>query len=87
MERRLTIIVAIACLVGVLGLMVLQPPATSAVSTPRLEPSQRFAELLQIRARRDLTPGEEREMRELRLQLLHNLRHYVRNHPEQQPWQ
>lgn len=87
MQRRLTIIVAMACLAAVLGLIVLQPPATSAVATPRLEASQRFAELLEIRTRRDLTPGEEREMRELRLQLLHNLRHYVRNHPEQQPWQ
>src|SRR5690606_26515352 len=48
MQRRLTIIAAAACLVGVLGLSILQPPPTSALSVPRLEPSERFAELLVI---------------------------------------
>jgi hypothetical protein len=86
MQRRLTIIVAMACLAAVLGLIVLQPPATSAVATPRLEASQRFAELLEIRTRRDLTPGEERELRELRLLLLHTLHRHIRGYNEGQ-WQ
>ena len=84
MQRRLTIIAAAACLVGVLGLSILQPPPTSALSVPRLEPSERFAELLVIRSRRALTPGEEREMRELRFQLIQNMRSYSRPNVEHQ---
>ena len=86
MQSRLTMIAAGACLVGILGLTILQPPTTSAVSEPLLNTPERFIQLLEIRGRRELTPGEEREMRELRLQMIQSIHDHSRR-PARDRWQ
>jgi len=85
MLNRLSIVAATACLVGVLGFTLLEPSSTSALNAPRVNTAERFIQLLQIRERRGLTPGEERELRDLRLELIQTLRELSRE-PAETDW-
>lgn len=83
-------VVVISCCIGVCGLkMAAEPPVSSPASTMVSDSGAdggRFAELLVIRAHRELTPDEVVELRNLRIDLKQEMRESFRRYQQEGRW-
>lgn len=79
MWKRVASYLAMGAILGALGLAFLeQPPRQTLAIPPALTSGERFSRLLEIRVRRPLNEAEERELEELKVILLDELRKHKR---------